>query len=222
MRSRVCVRSCAKTHMTRTHTPTQTGPGAAAQAAAPLPVTPTHEEFLRRIAAPAVVSAEMLGWPAHMAAVIIAQACLESRWGGSCLAREANNLFGVKARAHEEAWEGPTTEYRQGVKRTETARFARYSSVNGAFTRHAELLCLPRYAAVRNARTPEAACDALQACGYATDPAYASKLKNMIRRYGFADPARLAAWSGYPAHPVSNAGAAGTTPSATDAPEVTA
>jgi ActR/RegA family two-component response regulator len=46
------------------------------------------------------------------------------------------------------------------------------------------LFQLSRYARVRTSKTPEEQCVALQLCGYATDPAYSSKLVGIIKTYG--------------------------------------
>src|SRR5205814_922970 len=53
-----------------------------------------QEQFIASIAEAAVESADQTGVPAS---VTIAQAILESYWGSSRLAREANNYFGIKA-----------------------------------------------------------------------------------------------------------------------------
>ena len=53
-----------------------------------------QEQFISSIADAAVESADRTGVPAS---VTIAQAILESYWGSSRLAREANNYFGIKA-----------------------------------------------------------------------------------------------------------------------------
>ena len=53
-----------------------------------------QEQFIASIAEAAVESADDTGVPAS---VTIAQAILESYWGSSRLAREANNYFGIKA-----------------------------------------------------------------------------------------------------------------------------
>ena len=53
-----------------------------------------QEQFIASIAEAAVTTADQTGVPAS---VTIAQAILESYWGSSRLAREANNYFGIKA-----------------------------------------------------------------------------------------------------------------------------
>src|SRR6202023_4215544 len=79
-------------------------PGEADQLAATIAPSPKRtfptlggtpqEQFIGSIAEAAVQSADATGVPAS---VTIAKAILESYWGSSRLAREANNFFGIKA-----------------------------------------------------------------------------------------------------------------------------
>lgn len=67
-----------------------------------------------------------------LSSVILAQAILESMWGTSKLAQEANNLFGVKADSN---WLGDrltvqTKEVRAGKEVTEEAIFRAYPSLS--------------------------------------------------------------------------------------------
>lgn len=66
------------------------------------------------------------------AEAVIAQAALESAWGGSLLAKIHNNLFGMKAGT---LWKGPTVdmrtaEYYDGRYHTIIAKWRVYSSWN--------------------------------------------------------------------------------------------
>lgn len=67
-----------------------------------------------------------------LSSVILAQAILESTWGTSKLAQEANNLFGVKADSN---WLGntmtvQTKEVRAGKEVIEEANFRSYPSLS--------------------------------------------------------------------------------------------
>jgi flagellum-specific peptidoglycan hydrolase FlgJ len=99
----------------------------------------------------------------------------------------------------------------------ELAEFQRFPALADAFDAHAQLLSLPRYEpamkAVRSPKSEVLASDsgprtsdpqgapwarfaeALQACGYSTDPAYAAKLANLVRAYRLDDPRALAAYA---------------------------
>lgn len=118
----------------------------------------------------------------------IAQAILESSWGKSGLTVKANALFGIKATS---SWTGRvygymTQECYDGVRFiTETAYFRAYGSWAESIADHGNFLCeLNRYKAVIGETDYKAACKAIHAAGYATDPTYADKLISLIETYG--------------------------------------
>ena len=116
---------------------------------------------------------------------LLAQAALETNWGrdvpqaGS--GGTSNNLFGIKAGP---GWSGPavsnsTQEYGGGgATTTVKAQFRSYDSTSQCFQDYVGLLRgNPRYAAaLGTGNDVQAFASALQQGGYATDPAYASKL----------------------------------------------
>ncbi|HEU0277685.1 MAG TPA: flagellar assembly peptidoglycan hydrolase FlgJ [Rhodanobacteraceae bacterium] len=142
--------------------------------------------FVERYAGAARTAARASGVPA---VVILAQAALETGWGQHQATGDSgaasHNLFGVKAGA---GWNGATArgttrEFIAGRWTQAREAFRAYASEAEAFVDHARLLATsPRYAAVRNAGTPEGAARALQASGYATDPGYAAKLIGVMRQ----------------------------------------
>lgn len=144
-----------------------------------------QNEFLK-LAVPAAQAAQRKwGVPAS---VTIAQAILESGWGQSALARQANNFFGIKATAHADSGsytEFPTTEFVDGRRVSEIAKFARYPSPTGSFDAHAVLLALTeRYQPAMAVRNDAGAfASELQICGYSTNPAYGSELRSLIQLY---------------------------------------
>lgn len=118
------------------------------------------------------------------ASVCLAQAALESAWGESRLAREGHNLFGIKA---GRGWNGPvvlmpTREYLGGAWVTVMARWRAYPNWQASIEDHARFFYAnPRYVpALRVVDDALAFAAQLQACGYATDPAYANKLAGII------------------------------------------
>ena len=118
----------------------------------------------------------------------IAQAILESGWGQSQLSTQANNLFGIKAYSD---WNGATVtmatkEYVNGNYITINAKFKAYSSWSDSIKDHNELLATQRYSKVRQASNYKEACYAVQECGYATAPDYATALINMIESYNIS------------------------------------
>ncbi|MGH8199503.1 MAG: flagellar assembly peptidoglycan hydrolase FlgJ [Steroidobacteraceae bacterium] len=115
---------------------------------------------------------------------LVAQAALETDWGRS-LPRtsggsSSNNLFGIKAGG---GWNGAsvqsnTREYDSGAATAVKAQFRSYATPSQCFQDYVSLLqSNPRYAgALGTGANTEAFAAALQRGGYATDPAYASKL----------------------------------------------
>jgi flagellum-specific peptidoglycan hydrolase FlgJ len=144
-----------------------------------------QEQFISSIAEAAVDSADQTGVPAS---VTIAQAILESYWGSSRLARDANNYFGIKAQTRGgsagsiwlDVW-----EVIGGRNVVQSQSFRAYNSIAESFVDHGQFfLENGRYASALAARG-----DARQFAreinrdGYATDPAYASKLIGLMDRY---------------------------------------
>lgn len=142
--------------------------------------------FISRLLGPVREVAQKSGLHPQL---ILAQAALESGWGKYEIptsdGRPSHNLFGIKATGN---WEGKTTEvatteYINGIKRKMKAVFRVYDSYEHALTDYAKLLTKnPRYAGVARSASPELGAKALLASGYATDPAYAKKLIDIIHK----------------------------------------
>ena len=122
------------------------------------------------------------------ASFMLAQSALETGWGKrEIIARDgtpSNNLFGIKAGAH---WKGPvaevmTTEYINGRAQKVVQKFRAYANSAESFADYARLVKdNPRYQGVLAAGTDaKGFAQGLQRAGYATDPAYASKLARVI------------------------------------------
>lgn len=143
------------------------------------------EQFIRKHHEAAKAAERASGIPSGH---ILGQAALESGWGKHEIKMKdgtsSHNLFGIKATAN---WTGKvaevtTTEYIGGVARKVTAKFRAYDSYEDAFKDHARLLTQsPRYSqTVAKADTAQGYAQGLQKAGYATDPAYANKLTQVI------------------------------------------
>jgi peptidoglycan hydrolase FlgJ len=143
------------------------------------------EQFIRKHLTAAQAAEAESGIPA---AHILGQAALESGWGKREIrmpdGSSSHNLFGIKAGAN---WQGKvaevtTTEYVNGTPRKVTARFRAYESYEEAFKDHSRLLSRSsRYSqTVAQADTAQGFAQGLQKAGYATDPAYANKLTQVI------------------------------------------
>lgn len=161
---------------------TSTGSAAAtAVSEANCPTSAQQAAFARALWPDAQQAARQLG---VNPVTLLAQAALETNWGRS-LPQDANggssnNLFGIKASA---AWNGSaisssTQEYSGGMATTVKAQFRSYGSTSQCFQDYVGLLKgNPRYAAaLGTGNDVQAFGSALQQGGYATDPAYASKL----------------------------------------------
>jgi flagellar protein FlgJ len=125
--------------------------------------------------------------------VLVAQAALETGWGRNMIrqpdGRSSLNLFNIKA---DSKWDGdrvivPTLEYRDGIAQREQAAFRTYSSLSASMDDYMSLLqASPRYQqALDNAADAGAYLRELQDAGYATDPAYASKIVSILDREDF-------------------------------------
>jgi len=120
---------------------------------------------------------------------LVAQAALETGWGKSVMRAEdgssSHNLFGIKA---GKSWQGGqaraiTSEFRDGAMVKETAQFRSYDSYQDSFHDLVTLLqSNDRYKeVVKSADNPEQFVRELQKAGYATDPAYASKISQIAK-----------------------------------------
>ncbi len=141
--------------------------------------------FVNRMWDHALVAQRDTGLPAKF---IIGQAALESGWGSREITGSDGlrsfNLFGIKATG---GWQGrtveaATTEYENGVPVRKVEKFRAYNSYGEAFRDWARLLTAnPRYAEVLSNRTDAAGfANGLQRAGYATDPNYGAKLRQVI------------------------------------------
>ncbi|HEM3682464.1 TPA: N-acetylmuramoyl-L-alanine amidase, partial [Streptococcus suis] len=123
--------------------------------------------------------------------VMLAQPILESGWGTSQLAKNAYNIFGIKA---DSSWKGntytvQTKEVVNGKTITVEKQFRAYKSLLESISDYGSFFTstawrTKNYASFLQATNYETALTSLLASGYATDPAYAEKLKSLIQRYG--------------------------------------
>jgi flagellar protein FlgJ len=131
----------------------------------------------------AEAAARVTGLPTEF---ILAHAALESGWGVREIraqdGRPSHNLFGIKAGS---SWTGAsveiqTTEYRHGLPVKQSDRFRAYDDYTQAFADYANLLKNRYGNAIRAGADADRFAQALAAGGYATDPAYAGKLRGVI------------------------------------------
>jgi flagellum-specific peptidoglycan hydrolase FlgJ len=144
-----------------------------------------QEQFIGALAEAAVESADRTGVPAS---VTIAQAILETYWGSSRLAREANNYFGIKAQTRGGSAGSVSFavwEVIGGRNIMQNQAFRAYNDISESFVDHGVFFVEnARYAAAMAVRDdPRQFARAINQAGYATDPSYASKLIGLMDRY---------------------------------------
>lgn len=126
--------------------------------------------------------------------VCIAQACHESGWGTSAKMVNAKAVFGIKvgksAYKFGKAWKGAayktgTTEYYDGKNATKIVDWFRaYDSLEDSTEDYFDMLChCNRYKPALNCATPEDCIRAIVKGGYATGPAYAEHIIELINLY---------------------------------------
>jgi flagellum-specific peptidoglycan hydrolase FlgJ len=127
-----------------------------------------------------------------MQQVALTQAIHESGLMGkpSDLALTHNNLFGIKASRSYPGTAGNVDyshiEYVGGKPSRFNAGFSANLTPEDSFNQYKNLITgMSQYQPVVQSQNPEAAFNALQKSGYATDPTYASKLNNVYRKYVF-------------------------------------
>jgi flagellar protein FlgJ len=157
----------------------------AAPTMASAPASVRQSGFVQRHTDAAAKVAASSGIPA---AFMIGQAGHETGWGQHEIKIKGGgpsfNLFGIKADAK---WTGKvaevtTTEFVNGAPIKTVAKFRAYDSYEASFQDYARLISeTPRYAQARQQTgSVTAFASGLQRAGYATDPAYASKLSRAI------------------------------------------
>ena len=118
----------------------------------------------------------------------IAQACIESRWGQSGLARH-HNYFGMKCGS---GWKGSYVtmntkeEYTQGQLTTIRDSFRTYNSMEEGVKGYYEFISASRYANLKTATTPRQYAEYLKVDKYATSSTYVNTLVNTVNAHNLA------------------------------------
>ena len=151
-------------------------------------MTTQQDTFLRQASAAARAAGHI--FPEYAAC----EAALESTWGQSRLARQANNLFGQKQSAEAEAEIDtlgvlvmPTQEFLHGRWVTVMARWVRYPDQATCFRARMALLqrlqhSYPAYARALTANTGEAFIEEVSR-SWSTDPQRATKVLAIHRQH---------------------------------------
>lgn len=135
-----------------------------------------------------------------LASVSMAQFILESGYGKSELAQNANNCFGMKKSLSGNTWSGSTwdgssvytkktQEYENGQYVTITADFRKYPSVEKSIADHSAYLLGAkngsklRYDGLKGCTNYKKAVQIIKDGGYATSPTYVESICNIIERW---------------------------------------
>ena len=142
----------------------------------------THKEFIEVIAKYVIKYANDYEIKVH--SPIIAQAILESGWGGSTLASKYNNFFGLKCGG---SWKGKSVnmatkeEYSVGTLTDIRANFRVFDSIEDGVKGYFEFINYSRYSNLKGVTNPEEYCRLIKADGYATSSTYVTNLMRVIR-----------------------------------------
>lgn len=156
----------------------------------------TEKEFVELIGPLAAADYKESG---ILASITAAQACLESGYGSTDLAQNANNLFGMKetlsGNTWGSVWDG-TSVYRKKTAEQDKngnvyyvwANFRKYPSIQESIRDHSLYLTQARngsalrYAGLAGCQDYRKAAQIIKDGGYATDVQYVSKLCSLIER----------------------------------------
>ena len=136
-----------------------------------------QEKYIERFASLAVEEMYRSGVPAS---ITLAQGLLESRYGLSDLAAKGNNHFGIKCHNN---WQGGRMYHDDDAK---GECFRKYDSPEQSYRDHSDFLRYrDRYKFLFDYDVTDykAWAHGLKKAGYATDPAYSSKLIRLIEEY---------------------------------------
>ena len=115
---------------------------------------------------------------------VIAQAVLESGWGGSKLSARYHNYFGLKCGSR---WTGKSVnmktqeEYTPGTLTTISDNFRVYDSMEEGIKGYFEFIQLPHYWNLKGITDPEKYLETIRADGYATSSSYVENCMKLIR-----------------------------------------
>lgn len=143
----------------------------------PLGPRMTVEEYCKKYGEEARRQMKKYGVPAS---ITLAQGILESAYGSSYLAIEANNHFGIKA--YSRGWKGPVVRCDDDAK---DEPFCKFKSVEEGYEYHSTFLRdNSRYNSLfaLDVTDYENWAHGLKRCGYATNPKYGTLLIDLIEK----------------------------------------
>ena len=121
-----------------------------------------------------------------VASPIIAQACIESAFGTSGLAKTYHNYFGLKCGS---AWKGKSVnlktkeEYTVGTLTTIRDNFRVYDNMLSGVSGYFDFISTKRYSNLKDAPTPQIYLELIKKDGYCTSSTYVQTCMNCINKY---------------------------------------
>ncbi len=125
---------------------------------------------------------------------IIAQACLESRYGESGLSAKYHNYFGMKCGS---SWKGASVnmktseEYTPGVHTQIKDNFRVFGNMDEGVEGYFQFIQAKRYSNLRNAVSADDYCEKIKADGWATSSTYVVNLKKIMDMYNLREYDKL-------------------------------
>lgn len=148
-----------------------------------MPSNQECKKFISEIAP--LIQKEAKGRGYLVCSPVIAQACIESNYGMSGLAKY-HNYFGLKCGS---AWKGKSVnmktkeEYTVGTLTTIRDNFRVYDSMVDGVKGYYDFISTRRYANLKSAATPQLYLERIKADGYATSSSYVNTNMNCIRKW---------------------------------------
>ncbi len=141
------------------------------------PIEEKKKKFMQTYAPIAFLIEQLLGISAK---AMLAQCALETDWGTKV---KGNNLFGIKAKEGEPFVEFSSYEYDGKSLRPQMSKFRKYGSTCESMLDYVRKIKEEGryYNAWINRDHPALYFEALRNCGYATDPMYEDKCRNVMR-----------------------------------------
>lgn len=141
----------------------------------------TNKEFIQ-----AIGSAAVKYYPTYkiLPSMTIAQACLESGWGKTGLAKDCNNFFGMKwtSTCGTDYKEYSTQEQKtDGTWYTVKAKFRKYLNIEAGIKGYYDFLNYARYKNLKGQTDYRESCRLIREDGWATDLSYTTKLVTLVR-----------------------------------------
>jgi len=135
------------------------------------------KKFMQTYAPIAFLIEQLLGISAK---AILAQCALETDWGTKL---KGNNLFGIKAKEGEPFVEFSSYEFDGKSLKPQMSKFRKYGSTCESMLDYVRKIKEEGryYNAWINRDHPALYFEALRNCGYATDPMYEDKCRNVMR-----------------------------------------